>query len=141
MDVDMRSEACAELNRLDQEFLAVVRGAVDEENKTRSTKEGRVDVDPKVIGERPCGETALNAPLVQATAAAIRAFGLTPAFSISSTDANIPMSMGIPAVTIGHGGPGGRSHSPDEWVDIEPAVNVRNVQVALTILLAVSGAR
>ena len=57
MDVDMRSEACSELNRLDQEFLAVVRQAVDEENRTRSTKEGRVEADPKIIGERPCGET------------------------------------------------------------------------------------
>jgi tripeptide aminopeptidase len=46
MDVDMRSEACSELNRLDQEFLAVVGQAVDEENRTRSTKEGRVEADP-----------------------------------------------------------------------------------------------
>ncbi len=141
MDVDLRSEACGELHRLDQEFLALVRAAVDEENSTRATREGRVEVDPKVIGERPCGETALDAPIVQAAAAAIRAFGLTPAFGISSTDANIPMSMGIPAVTIGHGGPGGRSHSPDEWVDVAPATNVTNVKVALTILLAVAGGR
>lgn len=141
MDVDLRSEACGELHRLDQEFLALVRAAVDEENSTRATREGRVEVDPKVIGERPCGETAMDAPIVQAAAAAIRAFGLTPAFGISSTDANIPMSMGIPAVTIGHGGPGGRSHSPDEWVDVAPAANVTNVKVALTILLAVAGGR
>ena len=139
MDVDMRSEACAELNRLDQEFLAVVGQAVDEENRTRSTKEGRVEADPKVIGERPCGETPLDAPIVQAAAAALKAFGLTPAFSISSTDANIPMSLGIPAVTIGRGGPGGRAHAPDEWVDVDPAANVKNVQVALATLLAVAG--
>jgi tripeptide aminopeptidase len=139
MDVDMRSEACAELNRLDQEFLALVRQAVDEENRTRSTKEGRVEADPKIIGERPCGETALDAPIVQATAAAVKAFGLTPVFSISSTDANIPMSLGIPAVTIGRGGPGGRAHAPDEWVDVEPAANVKNVQVALATILAVAG--
>jgi tripeptide aminopeptidase len=139
MDVDMRSEACAELNRLDQEFLAVVRQAVDEENRTRSTKEGRVEADPKIIGERPCGETPLDAPIVQAAASAIKAFGLSPVFSISSTDANIPMSLGIPAVTIGRGGPGGRAHSPDEWVDVDPAANVRNVQVALATILAVAG--
>jgi acetylornithine deacetylase/succinyl-diaminopimelate desuccinylase-like protein len=139
MDVDMRSEACAELNRLDQEFLAVVRQAVDEENRTRSTKEGRVEADPKIIGERPCGETPLDAPIVQAAASAIKAFGLSPVFSINSTDANIPMSLGIPAVTIGRGGPGGRAHSPDEWVDVDPAANVRNVQVALATILAVAG--
>jgi di/tripeptidase len=139
MDVDMRSEACSELNRLDQEFLAVVGQAVDEENRTRSTKEGRVEAEPKIIGERPCGETALDAPIVQAAAAAVKAFGLSPVFSISSTDANIPMSLGIPAVTIGRGGPGGRAHSPDEWVDVDPVANVTNVQVALATLLAVAG--
>ena len=96
MDVDMRSEACAELKKIDDAFLAIVREAVDEENKTRSTKEGRIEADPKVIGDRPCGETPRDAPIVQAAAAAIRAFGLTPAFTISSTDANIPMSLGIP---------------------------------------------
>ena len=139
MDVDLRSEACAELEKIDDAFLAVVREAVDEENKTRPTKEGRIEADPKVIGERPCGETPMDAPIVQAAAAAIRAFRLTPAFTIGSTDANVPMSLGIPAVTIGRGGPGDRSHSPDEWADLNPASNARNVQVALAILLAVAG--
>jgi acetylornithine deacetylase/succinyl-diaminopimelate desuccinylase-like protein len=139
MDVDLRSEACSELKKIDDAFLAVVREAVDEENKTRSTKEGRIVADPKVIGERPCGETPMDAPIVQAAAAAIRAFRLTPTFTISSTDANVPMSLGIPGVTIGRGGPGGRSHSPDEWADLDPASNARNVQVALAILLAVAG--
>jgi tripeptide aminopeptidase len=141
MDVDLRSEACAELKKIDDAFLAVVREAVAEENATRSTKEGRIEADPKVIGERPCGETPESSPIVQSAAAAIRAFGLTPAFTISSTDANVPMSLGIPAITIGRGGPGGRAHSPDEWVDVEPAANARNVQVALAILLSVAGGR
>lgn len=141
MDVDLRSEACTELKKLDEAFLAVVREAVDAENKARSPSEGRVEADQKVIGERPCGDTPMDAPIVQASAAAIRAFGLTPAFTISSTDANIPMSMGIPAVTIGHGGPGDRSHSPDEWADLDPVANSKNVQVALAILLAVAGGR
>jgi len=141
MDVDLRSEACAELKKIDDAFLAVVREAVAEENRTRSTKEGRIEADPKVIGERPCGETPLEAPIVQSAAAAIRAFGLTPAFTISSTDANVPMSLGTPAITIGRGGPGGRSHSPDEWADLDPATNAKNVQVALAILLTVAGGR
>jgi tripeptide aminopeptidase len=139
MDVDLRSEACAELKKIDEAFLAIVRDAVAEENRTRSIKEGRIEADPKVIGERPCGETPVDAPIVQASAAAVRAFGLTPEFTISSTDANVPMSLGIPAVTIGRGGPGGRSHSPDEWTDVDAAANVKNVQVVLAILLAVAG--
>ena len=107
----LRSESCAELKKVNDAFLAIVREAVDEENKPRSTREGRIEADPKVIGDRPCGETAADAPIVQAAAAAIRAFGDTPPYTISSTDANVPMSMGIPAMTIGRGGPGGRTHS------------------------------
>ena len=139
MDVDMRSESCGELKKVDEAFLSLVRDAVDDENRARSTKEGRIEADPKVIGERPCGETPMDAPLVRAVSAAIKGFGQTPAFTISSTDANIPMSMGIPAVTIGRAGPGGRSHSPDEWTDVDPKTNVRNVQIALAILLAAAG--
>lgn len=141
MDVDMRSVSCAELKKVDEAFLAVVRAAVAEENAARSTKEGTIQADPKVIGERPCGETALDAPIVQNAAAAIRAFGLTPAYSVSSTDANIPMSLGIPAITIGRGGPGDRTHSLDEWTDVEPKANSVHVQRVLALLLAVAGGR
>ncbi|HMC76324.1 MAG TPA: M20/M25/M40 family metallo-hydrolase [Vicinamibacterales bacterium] len=141
MDVDLRSESCAELKKIDDAFLRIVREAVDEENRTRSTREGRIEADPKTIGERPCGATALDAPIVQAASAAVRAFGLTPGYTISSTDANVPMSLGIPAVTIGRGGPGGRSHSPDEWADVAPEANAKNVQVVLAILLAVANGR
>ena len=140
MDVDIRSESCAELKKLDDTFLGIVRDATGEENRTRATREGPITVDPKLIGERPCGETPLDAPLVQAAAAAIKAFGKTPEFSFGSTDANIPMSLGIPAITIGAGGPSGRAHSPDEWTDVEPASNVQNVRMALAILVAASGA-
>jgi len=141
MDVDMRSQSCAELKKVDEEFLTIVRQAVDEENKTRSTREGVITADPKLIGERPCGETAMSAPIVQAAASVIKAFGKTPTFTISSTDANIPMSLGIPAITIGHGGPSGRAHSPDEWTRFEPASNVEHTQMALAILLTVAGGR
>ena len=110
-------------------------------NAARSTKQGPIQADPKVIGERPCGETPRSAPIVQAAAAAIAAFGLTPRYSFSSTDANIPMSLGIPAITIGRGGPGDRTHSLDEWTDVEPRANIVNVQRALALVLAVAGGR
>ena len=138
MDVDMRSESCAELQTLDAAFLRIVREAVEEENAARSTKEGRIVAEPTVIGERPCGATALDDPIVQAAAAAVRAFDGTPTFTFSSTDANIPMSLGIPAITIGRGGPGGRQHSPDEWTDVDPKLNARNLQLVLAIVLAVA---
>jgi di/tripeptidase len=139
MDVDLRSESCAELKKLDASFLAVVKSAVDDENRARSTREGRISALPKVIGERPCGETPLDAPLVRSTAAVVQAFGLTPSYGFSSTDSNIPMSMKIPALTIGRGGAGGRSHSPDEWVDVEPGAAAQAVEVALAIVLAAAG--
>jgi len=138
MLVDMRSESCAELKKLNDAFLTLVRDAVDEENKTRSTREGKVAADPKMIGDRPCGETPLTSPIVQTTTAVVKAFGLTPRYGISSTDSNVPMNMGIPAVTIGRG-PGGRAHSPDEWVDVAKPSAVRAVQVAMAIILAVAG--
>jgi acetylornithine deacetylase/succinyl-diaminopimelate desuccinylase-like protein len=139
MDVDMRSESCAELQKLDAAFLSVVRDAVDAENKARSTKEGAVRADPKVIGERPCGETPMSSSIVRAADATIRGFGMTPSFTISSTDANVPMSLGIPAITVGRGGPGGRAHAPDEWTDVDPAANVKNEQVVLAIILSAAG--
>jgi acetylornithine deacetylase/succinyl-diaminopimelate desuccinylase-like protein len=139
MDVDMRSESCAELQKLDAAFLGVVRDAVAAENKARSTKEGAVRADPKLIGERPCGETPMSTSIVRAADTTIRGFGMTPSFTISSTDANVPMSLGIPAITVGRGGPGGRAHSPDEWTDVDPAANVKNEQVVLAIILSAAG--
>lgn len=140
MDIDMRSEACAELKTLEDQFLAVIKAAVDEENTARSTREGPITLDPKVIGDRPCGETPMNAPLVQTTAAVVKAFGLTPSYSVSSTDSNMAMNLGIPAVTIGRG-PGGRAHALDEWTTVEPKESVKSIQVATAIILSVAGVR
>ena len=139
MDVDMRSESCAELKKVDEAFLAILKGAVADENRARSTREGRIDVNPKIIGERPCGETPMDAPILRTTTAVVQAFGLKPSYGSSSTDSNIPMSMGIPALTIGRGGPGGRSHSPDEWVDVNAKGVAQSVEVALAIIIAVAG--
>ena len=137
MVIDMRSTDCGELKKLDQQFLAIVRDAVNEENKARSTREGAISADPKLIGDRPCGETAVDSPIVQTTSAVVKAFGLTPSYGISSTDSNIPMSLGIPAVTIGRG-PGGRAHALDEWTTVDPKADVQAIQVAMTIILAVA---
>jgi len=135
MDVDMRSESPGELNKLVATFQAIIREAVDEENRTRSTAQGKVGADVKLIGDRPSGETAISSSLVQSTTAAVKAFGLTPTYGIGSTDANIPISLGIPAVTIGRGN-SARSHALDEWVDIEKQSSVRAAQIALTVILA-----
>jgi acetylornithine deacetylase/succinyl-diaminopimelate desuccinylase-like protein len=140
MLVDMRSESPDELRKIDAAFQQVVRDAVDEENRTRSTREGRIVADVKLIGDRPSGTTPSSADLVQAAAAVSRSYGFSPTFEIGSTDANVPISMGIPAITIGRG-PGGRSHSLDEWIDVTRERNVQAGEVVLATILAAAGNR
>jgi acetylornithine deacetylase/succinyl-diaminopimelate desuccinylase-like protein len=139
MVVDLRSESCGELKKLNAAFLATVTQAVDEENAARSTREGSIAADPALIGDRPCGDTPVSSPIVQAASAVVKAFGLTPSYGIGSTDSNVPMSMGIPALTIGRGGPGGRAHSPDEWTDVERKGAVEAIRIATAIIVAVAG--
>lgn len=141
MDVDLRSESCAELKKINDAFLGMVKQAVDEENAARSTREGKIEADPKLIGDRPCGETALSSSIVQTATAVVKAYGLTPRYGISSTDSNVPMNMGIPAITIGRGGPGGRAHSPDEWTDVERKGSVEAIKIAMTTIVAITGVR
>ena len=140
MLVDMRSESPDELRKVDEAFQRVVREAMDEENRTRSIAEGRITVDVKLIGDRPSGATPVSSDLVQVAAAVSRSYGFAPTFAIGSTDANIPISMGIPAITIGRGA-GGRSHSLDEWMDIGKERNVQAGEVVLATILAASQAR
>jgi acetylornithine deacetylase/succinyl-diaminopimelate desuccinylase-like protein len=139
MDVDMRSESPAELTKIDTTFKHLVAEAVAEENQARSTAQGKVAADIKLIGDRPSGTTATDTMLIQTVTAAVKSYGLEPSYETSSTDANIPISMGIPAVTIGRGGPGGRGHSLDEWTDVEKKGAIQAALVAVTIFLAAAG--
>ena len=139
MEVDLRSEDSEQLNDLSEHFVQLMEEAVAEENASRRTGQGAIELELEVIGERPSGETPLDAPIVQRTAAVFRSFGIDPTFSRSSTDSNIPISLGIPAITIDRGGIGGRSHSLDEWVDVSQEETVRGIQVVLTTILAIAG--
>jgi len=139
MEFDMRSESADELARLDKTLIGILDGATAAENAARSTKFGKISHDPKVIGERPAGKTPAEQPIVGLTAAAITAFGFKPEHGASSTDSNIPMSLGIPAVTIGSGGKAGRAHALDEWIDVEKGESLKGMQVGLAALLAVAG--
>jgi tripeptide aminopeptidase len=141
MDVDMRSESRGELDRLTNTFMRLINEAVDAENKARSTTEGKLSADIKLLGDRPSGETSVESPFTQTVSAAVKAFGLKPSYATASTDSNIPISHGIPALTIGRGGKGGRGHSLDEWVDVEKKSSVEGVQVALAVLLGVARGR
>ncbi len=139
MDVDIRSESKQELDKAVESFLKFVDEAVDEENKTRSTAQGRVDADVKLIGDRPFGEIPVSAPIVQTASAVIRAFGMNPTYTMSSTDSNIPLNLGIPAITLESGGTGGRNHSLDEWIDVEKTASVGGINIAMAVVLALAG--
>ena len=139
MDVDLRSESPQQLNKLAEEFIKQARAAADDENKARSTNQGRIEVDAKVIGERPSGITPADSPIARLAAAAVSKFGLLPTFSVGSTDANIPISLGVPALTIDSGGSGGRAHALDEWVNVEKGSSVRGINLVMTTLLALAG--
>jgi len=139
MDVDLRSESPQQLDKLAEEFIKQVRAAADEENRTRSTTQGRIEVDAKVIGERPSGMTPLDSQIVKLAAAAANKFGLYPSYSVGSTDANIPISLGVPAITLDSGGTGGRAHALDEWINVEKGNSVRGVNLVMLTLLALSG--
>jgi di/tripeptidase len=139
MDLDLRSESPAELTALDDRINALMNEAVAEENRARSTVQGAITLEMKLIGDRPSGETAQSSPLVQTAAAVISGLGMSPRYGYSSTDSNLPMSLGIPAITLDAGGEGGRAHALDEWIDVEKTSSLPGMKTILGILMAVAG--
>ena len=95
MEVDMRSASPEELRKIDAEFKRIVAEAVDEENAARQTTFGRITYELKLIGERPSGTTSPESPLARQVAATMRVYDKVPVWETSSTDANIPISLGI----------------------------------------------
>jgi acetylornithine deacetylase/succinyl-diaminopimelate desuccinylase-like protein len=141
MTVDMRSAGKHELEQLRSAFLALLQPAVDAENAARDTREGKVAFEAKLIGDRPVGQTAEDTDLVQIARAVARAGGKEARLGASSTDANLPMSLGIPAITLGSGFASTRSHSLDESVELDKPVDVEHLSLALASLLLLAGAQ
>jgi acetylornithine deacetylase/succinyl-diaminopimelate desuccinylase-like protein len=117
MEVDLRSGAEAELQRLDAFFRRAMRDAVDEENAKRRAGDPLLKLKVDLIGERPTGATPADSPLVELALEATKLLGVEPRLDQSSTDSNLPISLGIPAITLGAGGSSAYSHSLDEWYD------------------------
>lgn len=117
VDVDVRSASPPLLDRLDRDVREAAAAGAAEENGRRAPGTISLTHAVELIGERPGGETPTDHPLVQATEEATRLIGREPELVIASTDANIPISLGIPAVAIGAGGRGGDAHTPAEWYD------------------------
>ena len=117
MEVDLRSSADGELRRLDAFFRRAMKDAADEENAARRAGVAELKLKLELIGERPTGETPSDSLLVELAIEATKVLGFAPRLDQASTDSNLPISLGIPAITLGAGGASGNSHTLDEWYD------------------------
>ncbi len=137
MDVDLRSTSDHELRRLDAFFRRAMREAADDENAARRHGHPSLNLSVDLIGERPTGETPSDSSIVQIAFEATRALGVTPSLDQASTDANIPMSLRIPALTLGAGGMSGSSHTINEWYD--PRDQAKGLKRGLLVALGLVG--
>jgi acetylornithine deacetylase/succinyl-diaminopimelate desuccinylase-like protein len=140
MAVDMRSDSTEELLKLEARLLDLVKQAVVEENAR--WKSDKMTVEIRLIGDRPAGIVAMDSPIVQATQRAVTVITRTPrvTFAGSSTDSNLAMSMGIPAVTIGGGGEGGNWHSRNEWYrPVDAWFGPQNALLTILVLTGLDG--
>lgn len=137
MDVDLRSASADELQRLDAFFRRAVREAADDENAGRRAGDPPLELDLKLIGDRPSGETPTDALIVRLAEEATRYFDYRPRLDRSSTDSNIAISLNIPAITLGTGGTSGNSHTLQEWFD--PRNRDIGLKRALLVMLGLVG--
>ncbi len=135
MEVDMRSIDPAVLKDLDTRFHAAIEQGVAEEN-ARWKGRGAVTVSAELVGARPAGQTAKESAIVQTAIAVSRALELEEVLGESSTDANVPMNLKIPAITISGGGLGTGAHSLNETFDATDSW--RGTQRALLLVIALA---
>jgi tripeptide aminopeptidase len=134
LEVDLRSSSSTVLDRCGSDIQLAVRAAVREENARRTSGARPLTWSVVTIGDRPCGEVDAGHPLVLAALHATTAIGRTPELATASTDANVPISLGVPAIAIGAGGRGGGVHTPSEWYDNTDGT--LGIARALTVLVA-----
>ncbi len=138
LKVDIRSESEDELARLESALRDCIGAGVrDEMESARDRSKGKLEWKVDLLGSRPGGELAANSPLLAALRAADEVVGNSSRLERSSTDANIPLSLGIDAIAIGAGGNGGGAHSLQEWYD--PAGRETGLKRALLTILEVAG--
>jgi tripeptide aminopeptidase len=128
LDLDLRSEDPRALAQLDVTVRAALERAADDENRRRTAGSPPLRVEIQLLGDRPSGTTPRAHPLVQAAVAANRALGRDAELASASTDANVPIALGIPAIALGAGGKAGDAHLATEWYE--------NVEGALGIVRA-----
>ena len=135
-EIDIRSHRPESLDDMEAILKKAIEKGIKEQNEIRRL--GRPLIyEVNMIGNRPSGELSPDLPLIQRALAATSYFGVEPALTRGSTNANTPISLGIPAVTIGRGGEGGWGHSLLEWWANKEGHKA--IQYALLVLLAESG--
>ena len=136
MEVDIRSVDPNRLDEMEKILENSVKEALDDQNSRKRMGSNLTYVIDK-IGNRPSGELSPSLPLVQRAMALTKHFGVTPRLTRGSTNSNIPISLGIPSVTIGRGGKGGNVHSLDEWWYNDRGY--RSIQLSLLLVLMEAG--
>lgn len=140
MEVDIRSDSPAALAELERQILAgIEQGVVDENARWQSQA---IQWQKQLTGVRPAGRSAPDLPMVQAALKAAAALQLPdPVLSAASTDSNVPMAFGVPALTLSGGGLAGGLHSPDEWFEPKDAwMGAQHVLLTCLALVGVEGA-
>ena len=138
LKVDLRSENEDEIVRMESALRdCIAAGVKDEMDNARDRSRGKLDWKVNLIGSRPGGELSGDSPLLAALRSADDFVGNKSRVERSSTDANIPLSLGIDAIAIGAGGNGGGAHSLQEWY--EPAGREIGLKRVLLTLLEISG--
>jgi acetylornithine deacetylase/succinyl-diaminopimelate desuccinylase-like protein len=135
MEVDLRSSDSASLASLDAKLHQAIDAAVAEEN-TRWGTPRTVTGQLELVGDRPAGALPADAPILTTAQAVARALGLAAAVAESSSDANLPISLKIPAISIGGGGRSFDSHTPSETFDTTDSWKGTQNALLLTIALA-----
>ncbi len=132
-EVDMRSVDPESLGEIDAIFQSAMQRGLEEQNALRRRGDA-LTVDIEMVGDRPAGVLDPTTDVVQRAMAAITLQGREPVLGGGSTNANTPISLGIPSITIGRGGHGGNAHALDEWwLNVDGHLAVQN---ALLIVLA-----
>ncbi len=138
LKVDIRSESEDELARLESALReCMIAGVRDEMESARDRSKGKLEWKVELLGSRPGGELSPDSPLLAALRSADEIVGNQSRIERSSTDANIPLSQGIEAISIGAGGNGGGAHSLQEWYD--SAGRELGLKRALLTVLGISG--
>jgi acetylornithine deacetylase/succinyl-diaminopimelate desuccinylase-like protein len=132
--IDIRSESPERIDELVTVLTGSVERALASENE-RATG-GRISARVREIGSRPGGHLAPGAPILQYIRAVDAHLGLRSAVDCASTDANIPLSMNLPAISIGAGGQGGGAHTAAEWFHPDGReIGLRRILLTLALLL------